>query len=31
MYGFGGVRLMRFYYDDYEWSRLVREDGQLGD
>lgn len=29
MYGFGGVRLMRFYYDDYEWSRLVRKDGQL--
>ena len=27
MYGFGGVRLMRYLYDDYEFSLFVRENG----
>ena len=27
MYGFGGLRLMRFLYDDYEWAEFVRENG----
>ncbi len=27
MYGFGGIRLMRYLYDDYEFSRFVSENG----
>ena len=27
MYGFGGMRLLRYHYDDYEWSEYVREAG----
>lgn len=27
MYGFGGFRLLKYYYDDYEWSEYVRKEG----
>ncbi len=27
MYGFGGFRLIKYYYDDYEFSEYVRESG----
>lgn len=27
MYGFGGFRLLRYHYDDREWSELVMESG----
>ncbi len=27
MYGFGGFRLLEYYYDDYEFSEYVRESG----
>ncbi len=31
MYGFGGIRLMKYNYDDAEWSDFVREfGGKLG-
>ena len=27
MYGFGGFRLLRFYMDDYEWSKYLSKNG----
>ncbi len=27
MYGFGGLRLLKYYYDDLEWSEYVRSEG----
>ena len=28
MYGFGGMRLLRYHYDDYAWGEFVRSEGR---